>query len=470
MKELRRNMRFVGMLILICFLITVSWFGYTTYTQGSVWASDIHNTRSDKTTALRGDITDRDGNVLATTLSDGTRKYAERESARRALSQTVGDTAGMSGTGVEAFFAGNLLQISTSIRDRLTDAITNTAGSTGGSVSITVDALLQTAISASFPEGYRGAACVINYKTGEILAMVSLPDYDPEAISNRQQTQVEDTAYLNRCLQGLYMPGSTFKIVTLASALEYDPNVINQMFTCSGTWEYPGGFINCMSGRTAHGDITLEQAFQKSCNVTFGKLAYQLGVDRLRQTAEQFGFNENFKFGDFMIYNSRFPESVEGQNGIVWAGIGQGDVLVTPLHMAMIAGSVANGGAMMQPYLVKKITSADGVTVREGASSVYRQVMREDTANLIAKYMYETVESGTASRARISGYTVCGKTGSAETSDDKTKATDSWFTGFIYDDDHPYAVAVVVEEGGAGGQAATVLGRTALEYAIQYIG
>ena len=308
MKELRRNMRFVGMLILICFLITVSWFGYTTYTQGSVWASDIHNTRSDKTTALRGDITDRDGNVLATTLSDGTRKYAERESARRALSQTVGDTAGMSGTGVEAFFAGNLLQISTSIRDRLTDAITNTAGSTGGSVSITVDALLQTAISASFPEGYRGAACVINYKTGEILAMVSLPDYDPEAISNRQQTQVEDTAYLNRCLQGLYMPGSTFKIVTLASALEYDSNVINQMFTCSGTWEYPGGFINCMSGRTAHGDITLEQAFQKSCNVTFGKLAYQLGVDRLRQTAEQFGFNENFKFGDFMIYNSRFPE------------------------------------------------------------------------------------------------------------------------------------------------------------------
>ncbi len=470
MKELRRNMRLVGALILICFLITVGWFGYTTYTQGSVWASDIHNTRNTKAAAHRGDITDRDGNVLATTLADGTRKYADRESGRRALSQTVGDTAGMSGTGVETFFSGNLLQISASIRDRLNDAVLSGGEHVGGSVAITVDALLQTAISASFPDGYRGAACVINYKTGEILAMVSLPNYDPEAISNRQQTQVEDTAYLNRCLQGLYMPGSTFKIVTLAGALEYDPNVVNQMFTCSSNWEYDGGFINCMSGRTAHGDITLETAFKKSCNVTFGKLAYQLGLDRLREAAERFGFNENFKFGDFMIYNSRFPTSAEGQNGLVWAGIGQGEVLVTPLHMAMIAGSVANGGAMMQPYLIKRITSAEGNIVREGESKIYRQVMREDTAYTIARYMYETVKSGTATRAAIDGYTVCGKTGSAETSDDKTKATDAWFTGFIYDDAHPYAVAVVIEQGGAGSQAATMLGRDALEYAIKYIG
>lgn len=468
MKELRRNMRVIGALLAALFICAGVWFGVTVYEQGDVWASNVYNPRLARTASERGDITDRNGVTLATTDEDGRRVYLENTAARRALSQTVGDTAGMSGAGVESFYSSTLLDISSSLSDRLGELF-NHAKHVGSSVQITVDAQLQAYIASQFPQGYSGAVCVLNYRTGEIMAMVSMPNYDPYGADSSGEG-VADTAYLNRCLQGLYMPGSTFKIVTLASALEYDPNVINQMFTCSGTWEYPGGFINCMSGRTAHGDITLEQAFQKSCNVTFGKLAYQLGVDRLRQTAEQFGFNENFKFGDFMIYNSRFPESVEGQNGIVWAGIGQGEVLVTPLHMAMIAGSVANGGAMMQPYLVKKITSADGEIVRAGQSSVYRQVMRADTANLIAKYMYETVESGTASRAKISGYTVCGKTGSAETSDDKTKATDSWFTGFLYDDDHPYAVAVVIEEGGAGGQAATVLGKTALEYALQYIG
>ena len=463
MKELRRNMRLVGMLVVVAFIGLAAWFALTVFEQGSIWASDSYNTRLRATGNQRGDILDRNGLVLATT-EQGKRVYPEDARIRRALAATVGDTLGMSGTGVEGYFSSQLLDLSDSLVERL--SALGGGERKGSSIQLTIDARLTAYVSEIFPAGYRGAVVIQNYATGEVLSWVSKPDYDPYDAGGES---VEDTAYLNRCLQGLYTPGSVFKLVTLAAAIESDPNVLNQTFLCNGTWEYEGGKIVC-AGKTAHGMIDLETALEKSCNVTFGKLAYQLGVDRLRQTAEQFGFNENFKFGDFMIYNSRFPESVEGQNGIVWAGIGQGDVLVTPLHMAMIAGSVANGGTMMQPYLVKKITSADGATVREGASGVYRQVMREDTANLIAKYMYETVESGTASRARISGYTVCGKTGSAETSDDKTKATDSWFTGFIYDDDHPYAVAVVVEEGGAGGQAAPVLGRTALEYAIQYIG
>ena len=261
-----------------------------------------------------------------------------------------------------------------------------------------------------------------------------------------------------------------FKIVTLASALDYDPNVVRQIFTCSGTWEYEGGSIVCMSGRTAHGDVTLKQAFAKSCNVTFGKLAYQLGTDRLRATAEAFGFNENFKFGDFVVYNSSFPAEMRNMNGLVWAGIGQGEVLVTPLHMAMISGAVANGGVMMQPYLVKNITTSLGQTTRKGASSAYRQVMSASTASTIAEYMYETVKSGTATRGAVSGYTVCGKTGSAETSDDKTKETNAWYTGFLFENDHPYAVSVVIEEGGAGGNLAAETAAKALKSAIQYVG
>lgn len=465
MKELRRNMRTVMVIVMALFIGAGVWFGTTVYTQGDNWASNVYNPRLEGSDSQRGDITDRDGVTLASTREDGEREYLSNETARRALSQTVGDTAGMSGAGVESFYSATLLDLSTSLTDRLSEVF-NSARHVGSSIQITVDAELQTNIAALFPKGYSGAVCITNYKTGEILAMVSMPNYDPYALNDSEEG-VTDTAYLNRCLQGLYTPGSIFKIVTLASALDYDPNVIEQAFTCSGTWEYEGGSVVCMSGRTAHGDMNLKKAFTKSCNVTFGKLAYQLGIERLRTTAETFGFNENFKFGDFMVYNSSFPQSVRNMNGLVWAGIGQGEVLVTPLHMTMISGAVANGGVMMQPYLVKEIVTSLGQVTRRGESRVYRQVMRPDTAQTIAEYMYETVKSGTGGNAAIRGYTVCGKTGSAETSDDKSKATNAWYTGFVYDDEHPYAISVVIEEGGSGGDLAAKLASRALALAIE---
>ena len=252
-------------------------------------------------------------------------------------------------------------------------------------------------------------------------------------------------------------------------AREADPNVLSQKFICSGSWDYEGGTIVCAGG-AVHGEVDLVTAFTKSCNITFGKLAYQLGVERLRATAENFGFNENFKFGDFMIYNSVFPESVKNVGGLVWAGVGQGEVLATPQHMAMIAGAVANGGVMMKPVLVKRIENSMGVATHTMETSVYRQAMQPATAELLARAMYETVQSGTASRAAISGYTVCGKTGSAETSDDKSVPTNAWFVGFIRDESKPYAVAVVVEQGGAGSTVATPIARQALEKAIEVVG
>jgi peptidoglycan glycosyltransferase len=260
-----------------------------------------------------------------------------------------------------------------------------------------------------------------------------------------------------------------FKIVTLASAVTNDPNVIDQPFTCSGTWEYQGGRIVCAGG-SAHGALDLKTAFKRSCNVTFGKLAYQLGLERLRATAERFGFNENFKFGDFVIYNSAFPEAVNSMNGLVWAGIGQGEVLVTPLHMAMIAGTVANGGAMMKPLLIQRVTNTQGATTAVARSEVYRQVLDGQTAGIIADFMRQTVESGTATRAAIDGLRVGGKTGSAEVSDNKEIETNAWFTGFIQDDAHPYAIAVVIEGGGAGANMPSELAAKALKKAVEYVG
>ena len=152
---------------------------------------------------------------------------------------------------------------------------------------------------------------------------------------------------------------------------------------------------------------------------------------------------------------------------LVWAGIGQGKVLVTPMHMAMITSSIANGGAMVKPTLVQQITKSTGVIVQGAHSPTYRQVISEDTARIISDYMYRAVQSGTAKRAAIAGYEVCGKTGSAETSDDKTIETNSWYTGFIRDSRYPYAIAVVIEQGGAGSRLASELAGDALKYAIE---
>ncbi len=468
MKELRRNMRLVGMIVVTMFIALAVWFAMTVYTQGSIWASDIHNTRLSASNTLRGDITDRHGNLLATTAEDGSRQYTTNTAARRALSQTVGDIAGMSGVGVETFYSSQLMDISTSLLDRLSELF-HGAEHIGSSIQLTIDGRLQAYISSQFPKGYEGAVCVMNYRTGEILAMVSLPDYDPYEIMSRSDAEVQDTAFLNRCLQGLYTPGSVFKIVTLASAITNDPNVIDQPFTCAGTWEYQGGRIVC-AGNNAHGNVDLKTAFKRSCNVTFGKLAYQLGLDRLRATAELFGFNENFKFGDFVVYNSSFPRTSSGLSGLVWAGIGQGQVLVTPLHMTMIASAVANRGVMMKPMLAMQITNSLGTVTSSGQPIAYRQVLSESAASKIAEYMYEAVQSGTATRAQIQNYTVCGKTGSAEISDDKSVETNAWFTGFIYDDAHPYAIAVVIEGGGAGARMPSELAAKSLTAAIQYVG
>ena len=459
MKELRRNMRLVGMLVVVAFIGLAAWFALTVFEQGSIWASDSYNTRLRATGNQRGDILDRNGLVLATT-EQGKRVYPEDARIRRALAATVGDTLGMSGTGVEGYFSSQLLDLSDSLVERL--SALGGGERKGSSIQLTIDARLTAYVSEIFPAGYRGAVVIQNYATGEVLSWVSKPDYDPYDAGD---ASVEDTAYLNRCLQGLYTPGSVFKLVTLAAAIESDPNVLNQTFLCNGTWEYEGGKIVC-AGKTAHGMIDLETALEKSCNVTFGKLAYQLGLDRLRATAEKLGFNENLKFEDFTIYNSQFPDSISNMSDLVWAGIGQGKVLVTPMHMAMITSAIANGGAMLKPTMVTEIRKSTGAITQGPHSPTYRQVISESAAQVISDYMYRAVQSGTAHRAAISGYEVCGKTGSAETSDDKTIETNSWYAGFIRDSRYPFSIAVVIEQGGAGSRLASELASDALEYAI----
>jgi len=467
MKELRRNMRLIGTLLLCLFVGAGGWFGYTTWTQGSRWAMSSRNTRlsTARNTVVMGSITDRDGYMLAWTDADGVRRYSNDFAIRLALSQTVGDTMSMSGTGVQTFFASTLVGMSGSIIDRTWQWLSGET-TRGDDIQLTVDARLSGVIAQNFPSGYDGAVVVINYKTGEILAMVSVPAYDPA----NMDTDVADTAYFNRCLQGQYAPGSTFKIVTLASALENLPGALGHAFTCTGSHEFGNGMVTCLSGTKAHGQLDLRGAFVESCNVAFATLSYELGQSALLRTAEAFGFNDNFTFSDVVLYASSFPKDIGSVSELAWSGVGQGRVLATPLHMAMIAGGVANGGVVMEPRLIRQITGSTGIPRLRATPGAYRRIMSASTASIVGDYMRGVVESGTGTRARLSGYTVCGKTGSAEISDDKSVETNAWFVGYLEDGAHPYAVAVVLEQAGSGGNLAATLAAKALSEAIELAG
>ena len=310
-------MRLVAGIIITAFVVMFAAYAFNVYNEGSQWASGAYNARTRSSSLRRGDIYDTNGITLATTDDDGNRVYLKNELARRALSQVVGDTRGMAGASIECYKSAVLMDVSTSLTGRINELVTGKKH-TGSNITLTIDAKLQTYISSVFPEGFRGCVCLMNYKTGEILVMVSKPDYDPLVINGDigKVSELEDGALMNFCLQGQFQPGSTFKIITLASVLEYMPSAVSGTYVCDGVWTYETGKVNCLND-TRHGSVSLKSAFAKSCNITYGSLAYALGSANLVTTAEDFGFNEDFSFGDFMLYPSVIPKDISTMNELI---------------------------------------------------------------------------------------------------------------------------------------------------------
>lgn len=466
MKQIRRSMRLVIVILSIGFLLTGSFLAYTVFSQGGRLLISKYNSRINtaRQTVTPGNVTDRAGLLLATTNANGERRYAKDKQTRRALSQTVGDPLSMSGTGVETFHAGTLLGFTGSIIDRSWQFI-NGGDYRGDNISLTVSAELTKYISEQFPKNRDGAVVVINYKTGDILSEVSMPNYDPQTIADRGLQGDLGTAFLNRCTQGQYTPGSVFKIVTLAAALENIPGVAQREFSCTGPRIFGESTVTCYGG-TKHGKMNLFTAFAQSCNVTFASLAYEMGARTIIKTAESLGFNKNYSFRDLVLYESSIPENIPDVGELAWTGVGQGKLLVTPMHMAMLTGAVANNGLMKEPQLIRQITGAGGLPKLRTAGGNVGQILTPTVAQAITQYMKKAVDSGTATGAKIKGYSIAGKTGSAETSNDKKVATDSWYCGFVDDPSSPYAIAVVIEKGGAGSAAAAPLAAKALKKAI----
>ena len=301
---------------------------------------------------------------------------------------------------------------------------------------------------------------VLNYKTGEVMALVSLPNFDPNNITEETKNDLS-RPFWNRATQSAYPPESTFKIITTQSALQNLTDASQRDFVCTGSLGVMDQVITDFGG-ASHGTLKLEKAFVESCNNVYASLALEMGDKRLRKTAEAFGFNDNFLFRDLVVENSRYPTENRNQVEIAWSGAGQSQVAATPLHMAMVAACIANDGVMMEPRLIYSAQSASGVVRQEYASKVYKKVMTAQEAQVLSDLMGKVVSSGTGSRAQVSGVKVCGKTGSAESGLEGRDVTHGWFVGYINNDQLPFAVCVLVEDipdgEGGGSTAAPIAG------------
>ncbi|MFF5247226.1 peptidoglycan D,D-transpeptidase FtsI family protein [Streptosporangium sp. NPDC000095] len=350
----------------------------------------------------------------------------------------------------------------------------------GANVDLTINPRAQEAAYKALGEsGKKGALVAIEPKTGAILAMVSIPTYDPNPLSKANKAAVneaynkldkdEDKPLVNRAIERTYPPGSTFKVVTTAAYLESDDTVgpetqvdAPQRLDLPGTTaDLPNyGGAACGAGR-----VTLSFALEKSCNTPFGKIAMDLGYDALREQALKFGIGGDPIEIPLPVAGSGIgPE--EDQAALAQASIGQRSNQMTPLQMAMIAAGIANNGVVMKPYLVDKIADAEGGEIESADPDELDTAMSEDSARKLQEMMVNVVNKGTASAAQIPGVTVAGKTGTAETA--RGRDPHAWFISFAPAEDPKVAVALIVESGSAGsdasgGQTAAPIAKSVME-------
>lgn len=446
--------------IVFLFLCMIAYVVYFLAAEREDVINNTYNARLDSFSerVLRGKILSSDGAVLARTETgeDGseTRVYPYGE----LFAHVVGySTKGK--TGLESL--GNFYMLTSHV-NLIDQVVAELSGMKrpGDHVVTTLDLELQQTASDALGDR-RGAVVVMEPDTGKILAMVSKPAYDPNTLEQDWEQLIsadnDQAQLLNRASQGLYPPGSTFKIVTLLEYIREHPQDYDQYhFDCDGYYEHGDYTIQCYHG-TAHGSETLASAFANSCNGAFAGLGLELNLKRLEETAEMALFNRDLPFS--MAYSKSRFSMTEGANDweILQTSIGQGATQITPLHSCLITAAIANGGTLMKPYLIDRVDNDAGETVKKFMPKAYGDLMTANEANILTELMEKVVTEGTGSAVRTDAYSAAGKTGSAEF--ETGKETHGWFTGFAPVDDPAIAVTVLVEEGGSGGTAAAPVAR-----------
>lgn len=452
-REKGKNREFlvVMYLFLALFLAMMAYFVYFQVFLSEEFINSPYNSLQDlfAEQVVRGDITSADGHVLATTKTgkDGeeTREYPYGRMFAHAVGYAVNGKAGIENQ--ENF---SLLRSHEFFLTQLADDWRGEK-SQGDRIVTTLDFDIQKRAYEAL-SGYDGAMIVMEPKTGKIIAMVSLPDYDPELIAESWEdiTAEGSTVLYNRATQGKYAPGSVFKLFTTLAWCRENPDSYGKFrFDCDGAFTKDGQTIHCASGRK-HGEENLKDAFAGSCNAAFASLSLTLDTDAFNGLCTDMLFNQDLPIA-FESGKSSFHLSEDDSDAMIMeTAIGQGKTLVSPLHMLLVVSAAANDGVLMRPYLVDHSENSAGIVVNTNEPAEYGALMTKKEASILQKYMRAAVTSGTASKLSGQSYTAYGKTGTAQVSDSSDQ-TNAWYIGYAkkegYED---IAVAVVLENSGAG--------------------
>lgn len=459
-RKANKSMLFTVYLMVGLFVCMIGYFCYFLQFQSETVINNSYNARLDRFSdrIVRGEIRSNDGRVLAQTITqeDGTEK---RIYPFDSLFAHVVGYSDHGKTGLEALGNFYLLSSHMNLVERTVNELSDVKN-LGDNVVTTLDADLQWVAHDALGER-RGAVLVMEPDTGKILVMVSKPGYNPntldtdwDALVSEENTQAQ---LLNRAAQGLYPPGSTFKIITALEYIREHPDTWREYtFDCDGQFEYEDYKISCYHGN-AHGHQNLEQAFANSCNGAFARMGLELNLENMRALTDQLLFRSQLPLSVAYSKSSFGMDADAGAWEILQTSIGQGSTQMTPMHNAMITAAIANGGVLMKPYLIDHIENAAGEEVEKFLPSSYGSLVTAEESKFLSGLMRSVVTEGTGSAVRTDAYSVAGKTGSAEF--EKGRESHAWFTGFAPAENPQLVVTVIVEEAGSGGQVAAPIAR-----------
>ncbi|MGN0977178.1 MAG: penicillin-binding transpeptidase domain-containing protein, partial [Faecousia sp.] len=346
-----------------------------------------------------GTVTDRSGEMLLD-ITDA-RTYSDDVATRKSTLHWLGDRKGYISAGAVSSYAAEMAGF-----DRI-NGIYDAAG-TGGTATLTLSAHVQN-VALEAMAGRKGTIAVYNYKTGEILCALSTPTYDPDNVPDMEGSDDYEGVYINRFLQSSYVPGSIFKIVTTATALDCVPGIEDMTFTCYGKLEYGTEAVTC---EKAHGTQTLKQAFANSCNCAFAQIAELIGKKNMVSHVEQFGITESLTFDGVTTAEGNYDISDTAPVSFAWSCIGQHTDLVNPARYMTFMGAIAGGGVGAEPYLVSRVQCGDQTTY-EAKTQKTDRVMSQEVAAKVQSYMRNNVQS-VYGDWNFPGLSVCAKSGTSQ--------------------------------------------------------
>ncbi len=464
-KKTSRNLEFtvVTYFFFILFLALMAYFIYFQVVKSEDFINSPYNSLQDlfSKNVIRGNIVSSDGYILARTNIDSnqneTREYPYGRTFAHAVGYSVNGKAGLER---QANF--NLLRSHQFFLEQILNDLKGEK-SYGDNVITTLDYNLQNVAYKALGK-HDGAVIAFEPSTGKILTMVSKPDYDPNNIAaNWEKVNSEGSTVLyNRATQGQYAPGSVFKIFTL---LEYykenDGLVDNYSFDCNSSFTYDGTTIHCAGNKT-HGTESLKDSFANSCNSSFAQIGLDVDNDKLNDLCDSLLFNTKLPVS-FEYSKSKFSLSKSDSSSMTMETcIGQGKTMVSPLHMAMMAGAICNDGVLMTPYLIDHTENHKGITVKTTSPKEYGQVISKKESQFLEEYMNAVVTSGTGSKLNGQSYSAYGKTGTAQVSDSSDQ-TNAWFVGYARKNGKEIAIAVIVENSGAGSTYAVPIAKSVFD-------